>query len=208
MSWYPLHIQLDGRKCLVVGGGPVAARKARGLLRGGATVKVVAPRISEAMRDLVASDSVELVERRYEQSDLDGITLAVTATDDPGINELVYSQGESAGVLVNSADDPENCRFILPAVIRRGPVTVTVSTGGASPAMAAILKGRLEEEIGEEWGVLTELMSEARDRLHERGHSTEGMEEKWKAAASNDVLEMIRAGDLEAARRRIADCLS
>lgn len=208
MTWYPVHIKLDGRECLVVGGGPVAARKARGLLVGGARVKVVAPQISPAMRELAKSGAIELIERDYEEADLDGVMLAVTATDAPDVNALVYAQGESAGVLVNSADDPENCRFILPAVIRRERVVVTVSTGGASPAMAAILKGRLEREIGEEWGVLTELMSEARDRLHEQRRSTEGMEEQWNAAASEDVLEMIRSGDLEAARRRIADCLS
>lgn len=208
MSWYPVHIKLDGRECLVVGGGLVAVRKARGLLAGGANVKVVAQQVSPAMSELAKSGEIELVERDYEEADLDGVILAVTATDDPNVNALVYTQGESAGVLVNSADDPENCRFILPAVIRRKRVVVTVSTGGASPAMAAILKGRLEREIGEEWGVLTELMSEARDRLHEQGRSTEGMEEQWNAAASEDVLEMIRSGDLEAARRRIADCLS
>lgn len=208
MSWYPVHIKLDGRECLVVGGGPVATRKARGLLGGGARVKVVAPQVSPPMRELAESGAIELIERDYEQADLDGAILAITATNDPDVNALVYAQGESAGVLVNSADDPANCRFILPAVIRRERVVVTVSTGGASPAMAAILKGRLEREIGEEWGILTELISEARDRLHDQGRSTEGMEERWQAAASEDVLEMIRCGDLEAARRRIADCLS
>lgn len=208
MAWYPVHIKLDGRECLVVGGGPVALRKIRGLLAGGAGVKVVASEVSPAIRDLADSGAIELIERDYEKADLDGVTLAVTATDDPHVNALVFSQGEEAGVLVNSADDPDNCRFILPAVIRREQLVVTVSTGGTSPAMAAILKGRLEREIGEEWGVLTTLMSEARDRLHEDGRSTEGMEGQWKAAASEDVLEMIRSGDLEAARRRIADCLS
>lgn len=208
MSWYPVHLKLDGRECLVVGGGPVAARKARGLLAGGASVRVVAQQVSPAMRELAESGEVKLAERDYEKADLDGVILAVTATDNPKVNALVYAQGEAAGVPVNSADDPENCRFILPAVIRRQRLMVTVSTGGASPAMAAILKGRLEQEIGDEWGVLTELMSEARERLHEQGRSTEGMEEQWQAAASEDVLAMIKTGDLEAARRRIADCLS
>lgn len=208
MAWYPLHVRLDGRMCLVVGGGPIAVRKARGLIAGGASVKVVAPSVCPEMISLVEAGEVELNERKYREADLAGILLAITATDDPDVNAQVFVDCESKGVLVNSADDPSNCRFILPATIRRGDLTISVSTGGASPALAAILKRRLESDIGEEWGILTKMMADARDTLHDQGRSTEGMGDKWSAVASEEVLELLRSGDLDAARKRISDCLS
>lgn len=208
MSWYPLMLRLQGKDCLVIGGGRVAFRKVSGLLAARANVTVIAPALCAEIECLVKQKKVAWLPRRYESADLDGAYLAITATDDPDVNAQVYHDGEALRVLVNSADDPDNCHFILPASIRRGDLIISISTGGASPAMAAILRERLEAEIGEEWGTLTELMAEAREKLQRQGRSTEGMGDIWRAMVSDEILQMIGSGDLNGARRRIVECLS
>src|SRR5579863_5248477 len=119
---YPVDLVVEGRRCVVVGGGAVAARKVEGLVAAGADVVVIAPEISEPIREL----GVSLVERGYRLGDLAGAWLAIAATDDPGVNRLVHADGDAAGVWINAADDPQACSFTLPAVVRRGPVMVTV----------------------------------------------------------------------------------
>jgi len=135
---YPVLLDLAGVPVLVVGGGPVALRKLTGLVNAGAVVTVIAPNIADGIADLAT------VHRRpYATGDLTGYRLVITATDDPQVNAHVSADAKAAGVFVNSADDPQNCTFILPAIARRGPITVAVSTGGASPALAS----RLRDEI-------------------------------------------------------------
>ncbi|MCU1397257.1 MAG: putative precorrin-2 dehydrogenase [Acidimicrobiales bacterium] len=136
---YPVFLDLSGTRVLVVGGGPVALRKATGLADAGARVTVIAPSTVSAI-DTVA---VEVDHRPFQEGDVVGFQLVITATDDPAVNALVAADATSHGIWVNSADDPDNCTFILPAVARRGPITVAVSTGGMSPALA----GRLRDDI-------------------------------------------------------------
>lgn len=207
-TWYPVNIRLDDKPCVVVGGGAVAHQKVAGLLEFTERVTVVAPRICEELKRLHDAGRVEWIPKKYERGDLDGFFLAVTATDDPATNRAVYLDGEEAGVLVNSADDPENCRFILPSRMARGSLVISTSTGGRSPAMAAYMRKRLETEFGPEWGVLTELLGEVRDGIRSSGRSSEGMPEKWEAAISEEVLELIRKGSLDQAREAIERCLS
>src|SRR3990172_1477050 len=130
--YYMACLDLEGRSCLVVGGGPVALEKASGLLDCGARVTVVAPELAGELRDL----SVELIERRYVTSDLEGRFLVVAATSDTELNRRVHADAEARALLCNVADVPELCSFILPAVYRRDPIAIAVSTGGASPALA------------------------------------------------------------------------
>src|SRR5438128_36792 len=158
---YPVNLVLDGRPCLVVGGGAVAARKAAGLRACGARVHVVAPRIDAEIRAL-AGDGVTFEERPYKRGEVEDYRLVVAATDDPSVNRAVYDDGETAGVWVNSADDPASCSFTLPAVVRRGPVMLTVSTGGHSPALSARLRDRLEGPVGPEYEGLARRLARAR----------------------------------------------
>lgn len=199
---YPVNLVVAGRSCLVVGGGPVAVRKAEGLLAAGAAVHVVAPVVSAAMRAL----SVTWDERPYQPRDLEGRWLVVTATDDPEVNAAVAGDAGVRRIWVNSADDPDNCSFILPAVVRRGALQVTISTGGHSPALATWLKGRLAAEIGAEYEVLLGLLSAERDAIRASGRSTEGLD--WQKALDSGMLDMIRAGDVQRARERLQACLS
>ena len=200
---YPVNLVLDGRRCLVVGGGTVALRKGEGLLACGGRVTVVAPRISAELRGL---GDVMIEERPWRPADLDGMWLVIAATDDPAVNRAVYDAGQRAGVWVNGADDPANCSFTLPSVVRRGDLQVTVSTGGRSPALATWLRRRLEGEIGPEYAVLLDLLATERDGLKAAGVSTEGLD--WRSALDSDMLDLIRTGDLAHARERLQTCLS
>lgn len=158
----------------MVGGGPVAARKAATLLGAGAEVTMVAPAFSTAALAL----HLDHVERTYEQGEAAQYQLVIAATGIVEVDEAVFDDAEAAGVLVNAADDPAHCRFLLPAVHRIGTVSVAVSTDGASPALAVWLRDRLADELGDDTAELAELVGRARRALHDAGESTEGRD--WR----------------------------
>lgn len=199
---YPVSLVVAGKRCVVVGGGSVAARKVAALVEAGAEVSVIAPVICEEIRAL----PVERVERPYRRGDLDLAWLAIAATDNTEVNRQVSADGHAARVWVNAADDPEACAFTLPAVLRRGPVTAAVSTGGHSPALAGWLRDQIAAQMGPEIGLLAELLSEARDELQAAGRSTEGLD--WRRALDSDMLDLIRSGRMAQARERLQACLS
>jgi precorrin-2 dehydrogenase/sirohydrochlorin ferrochelatase len=199
---YPVNLNLDGRPCLVVGGGAVAARKAAGLVACGAKVSVIA---TAAGPDMVAL-GVPVEERPYRTGDIDGFRLVIAATNDASVNRRVFDDGEAVGVWVNSADDPVSCAFTLPAVLRRGPIMITVSTGGHSPALSSWLKARVSEQVGPEYEQLVDLLSTARNDLRAAGRSTEGVD--WRSVLDSDMLDQIKAGRISQARERLRACLS
>jgi precorrin-2 dehydrogenase / sirohydrochlorin ferrochelatase len=200
---YPVNLRLEGRRCLVVGGGPVARQKVQGLLDAGARVHVVAPEITDEIQSL---RGVTTEARRYQPGEVAGYRLVITATDDPVVNHAVFDDGEKHGVWVNSADDPDNCAFVLPARVRRGSLLLTVSTGGRSPAVATWLRRRFEQELGPEYEALIDLVAAERDRLHAEGRSTEGLD--WQTALDSGMLDLVREGHLAEAKERLQACLS
>lgn len=167
---YPIVVRLAGRPVLVVGGGRVALRKVQGLTAAGAAVTVIAPEVVDELR---AIDGVRVVERAYERDDVAGHVLVIAATDDPAVQQQVFDEGERHGILVNSADDPDRCSFILPAVERRGPVIVAVSTQGRSPALAGHLRDLLASALPEDLEALVDAARRRRDEIHAAGGSTE-----------------------------------
>ncbi|MDQ6615453.1 MAG: bifunctional precorrin-2 dehydrogenase/sirohydrochlorin ferrochelatase [Actinomycetota bacterium] len=199
---YPVNLILQGRRCLVVGGGPVAARKAAGLLACGADVDVIATAQSEELTAL----PVSVLERPYQRGDLKGYRLVIAATNDPEVNRAIFDEAEAVGTWVNSADDPASCTFTLPSVVRRGPIMVTVSTGGRSPALAAWLKHQIEDCVGPEYEVLVDLLSGAREDMRAAGRSTEKAD--WQSVLDSDMLDLIRAGQISVARERLQTWLS
>lgn len=200
---YPVNLIVEGRPCLVVGGGKVAARKVAGLRACGAVVHVVALAVDDEVR---SQPGVTWEERAYAPSDLVGRRLVIAATDDVAVNRRIYLDAESAGTWVNGADDPAHCTFMLPSVLRRGSLLVTVSSGGRSPALSAWVRRRLETEVGPEYAVLLDLLADERDALHAQGRSTEGLD--WQKALDSDMLGLIRNGDVTHARERLHTCLS
>jgi len=197
---YPVNLVVAGKPCLVVGGGQVAKRKVEGPLACGADVTVVAPSIDPAI------EATSKQERAYEPGEAARYRLVIAATDDPAVNRMVFEDADRAGVWINSADEPDNCTFTLPSVVRQGDVMVTVSTGGRSPALSAWLKKRLEEQIGPEYTTLLQLLSEERAAIKSEGRSTDGLD--WMSALDSNMLELIRAGRIGQARERLQACLS
>jgi siroheme synthase-like protein len=197
---YPVSLDVRGQACLVVGGGKVAARKARSLLECGAAVTVITPTLSREMEELVPALHT-LIRRSYVTGDASAFRLVVTATGIPEVDGAVYADAEAAGVWANSADDMAHSSFILPAVHRDGPVTVAVSTGGLSPALASWLRTRLATDCGDGIGVLAQLLGEARARLRETGKSSESVD--WRQLLDGPLLELVRAGDIDRARATV-----
>jgi len=156
--FYMACLDLEGRSCLVVGGGTVALEKARGLLECGARVTVVAPQIVDELR----TSRVELVQRGYRASDLDGRLLVVAATSTASLNRRIHRDAEARSLLCNVVDVPELCNFILPAVLRRDPIAIAVSTGGASPALAQRIRDDIADLIGPEHAEIARLLRELR----------------------------------------------
>jgi precorrin-2 dehydrogenase/sirohydrochlorin ferrochelatase len=199
---YPIALRLDGQRCLVVGAGSVAARKVASLLSCGAQVTVIAPKISPQIECL----SARFVRRAYRPGDVGGYRLVIAATGVREVDRAVFRDAEDAGVLVNGVDDVEACRFFVPALLRRGPVTVAVSTAGTSPFLAAWLRDRIGEDVGSEIAGVAELLGEARRVLKEAGSSTEGAD--WISLLDEDLVSAVAAGREEEARRRLEEWLA
>jgi siroheme synthase-like protein len=196
-SLYPVVLDVAGRRCLVVGGGPVAARKAAALVDCGAVVTVVAPSLSGEMAHL--EQSLDAVERRpYQAGDAAGFRLVVTATGDPDVDAAVFADAEDRGIWCNSADDRAHSSFILPAIHRDGAVTVAVSTGGMSPALASWLRTHLGDLSGDGLGSLAQLLAEARDELRRQGRRSDSVD--WTALLDGPLPTLVAAGDLDNAR--------
>lgn len=195
---YPVNLRIAGFRCLVVGGGRVALAKADGLLEAGALVDVIAP---DVVPELEARPGVTVHRRVYRSGDVHGYRLVVAATGCPDAHAEVFRDGESAGVWVNSADDPENCSYTLPSRLRRGPLVVTFSTGGHSPALSRWLRRRFEAEIGPEYDTLLSLLSQARERMRAAGMRTE--DRAWQDVLDSGMLELIRSGETGRAKEMI-----
>jgi precorrin-2 dehydrogenase len=195
---YPILLDLAGRLGVVVGAGPVATRKAAGLLDAGARVRVVAPEAGAELAGLAAAGDLDWSARAYEHGDLDGAALVVAATGAPEVNRRVAADARAAGIPVNVVDDPGDGTFTSLATLRRGDLVVAVGTSGRAPGLAGMLRRRLAGQLGPEWAALVELLGEVRERLPTAG-DTGG----WERLLAPVVLDRLRAGDVDGARERL-----
>ncbi len=204
---YPINLNLQGEAVTVVGGGNVAAHKVLAMVECGGHVTVIAPRIHPhiaalaADPDAAAPGRIAVAKRRYRQGDLDHARLVLTCTDDPRVNRQVQLDARAAGVWCNSADDPPNCHWTLPAVIRNGPLQVTVSTGGTAPGLAKWLRRRLSADFAGDWGAVLALVDSVRAEVRAVYGSTEVVD--WQGAFDAGVIQLALDGDLEAARTQL-----
>jgi len=203
--YYQAGLNLRGRPCLVVGGGGVAQRKAAGLHEAGARVRVVAPEC------LPMPQGAAVARRPFEDADLDGVVLAVAASDDRELNARVARLAREHGVWVNVVDEPDEGDVVLPAVVRRGDLRIAISTGGASPALARRLRERLDAELGPEWGDLTELLGALRAQWEPRaiaaGVPPDARRAAWHAVLDLPLAELLAAGQEGEAEARAAAVL-
>src|SRR5256885_281266 len=198
--FYPGFPDLRGRRAVVIGGGAVAEQKVRGLIAAGAHVTLVSPEAPPALTDLARRGAIELRRRPYRSGDLAGAWLAIAATDDRSVNEAVWAEAERVGVPLNAVDDLEHCSFIAPAVHREGDITVAVSTGGKSPALAVRLRQRIARLVGRAEARLCELLGELRPELATRVPDAQARTALWYEIVDSDVIDFVRRGDGEGAR--------
>lgn len=192
MRYLPILVDLQGRPCLVVGGGAVAARKVEQLLAVGARVQVVATRIGDGLRALAGAEpDLALAERPYRTTDLDGMALAFAATDDPALQEAIARDARAARVWLNAVDEPERCSFVMPAILDRDPLLVAISTSGASPALARRIRDDLEHALGPEYATAARRLAALRARLA----PGPGRQQAFVRLVDGGLLEALRAGD-------------
>lgn len=204
MRYYPVYLDIRQRRCLVVGGGAVATRKATALLDCDAKVTVVSPDITLQLRELAAKGALKLIVRAYRSSDLKGMFLVIGATDDEGLNRRISRDARDRNMLVNIADRPQACNFILPAIVRRGDLVIAISTSGQSPALAKKLRQQLENQFGEEYGRLLILMGAIRQRLLAHTHKPEAHKHLFNELIDRGLPELMRANR----QREINDLLA
>jgi precorrin-2 dehydrogenase/sirohydrochlorin ferrochelatase len=205
MAYYPVFLNLAGRRCAVIGGGSVGQRKVEGLVESGANVTVISPRLTERLDAFVKQGTVQHVSREYQTGDLAGFDLAFAATDDGALNMRVFEDARENGIWINAADDPSRCDFILPAVIRRGELMVAVSTGGASPALTRAIREDLEKYFPQDFKELVEVASEVRREL--RRQSVEVSASRWNEALKGDFRQLIKEGRAGEAKQLLVEKL-
>ncbi|MCE5323846.1 bifunctional precorrin-2 dehydrogenase/sirohydrochlorin ferrochelatase [bacterium] len=204
MGYYPIILDLAGKKCLIVGGGLVALRKAQSLLEAGAMATVVSPGICAELECL---DGVVLHRRAYEPGDIDGCTLVFAATDDPSVNAAVSHDAAEHGILANVVDDPELCSFIVPATCRRGDLLISVTTSGKSPALSKHIREQLEQAYGPEYEPFVNLLGEVREVIKSQYSCRAEREAAFNRLISSGILELLRDGKDEQAREMAQRCI-
>ncbi len=202
--YYPAFLNLEGKKCIVVGGGKVAERKVASLLKSRARVLVISPDLTATLMRYKAAKTIRHSAREYRAGDLKGAFLVIAATSDDLVNRDI---SRNAGGLVNVVDVPELANFILPAVVNHGPLTIAVSTGGASPAMAASVRRELEQFYSADFGAYLMFLGKLRKDIIEAIADKEARESFFIEAASAEVFDLLRAEGFRKARNSIMEKL-
>jgi siroheme synthase-like protein len=200
MRYYPVYLDLKGREVLVVGGGAIAEGKALQLLEAGARVTVVSPDLTETLRAAADRREITHLGGSFTEGDLNGAFLVISATDDRKVNEKVAKAAMERGLLCNVVDQPDLCNFITPALVTRGGLQISVSTGGGSPTLTQRVKREVAALIGEEYGALLELAAEMRAEAKGRIADFERRKDALRAFVESDALDLIRAGRRDEAR--------
>jgi len=203
----PINLQVEGRRCVVVGGGEVAERKVGLLLECGAEVVVVSPTLTARLRRLAEQGELTYHARKFVPADLEGALLVIAATDDPAVNEQVAAEAQARGLLVNAVDQPQMGNFHFPARLRRGELLLTVSTGGCSPLLARRIREEWEQQYGPEYAALMELLGELRAEVKERIAEAAARREVWARMLDSEVLALLRAGKRDAAKELLRSCI-
>ena len=203
MDFLPVFLNLKKRPCAVIGGGDVAARKASLLLNAGAQVTVHAPALGEGLQRWAAEGKVRHVAQEFRPEALAGCTLVIAATDDAQVNRQVSDAAKARGIPVNVVDQPSLCTFIMPSIIDRSPVIVAVSTGGASPVLARLIRARLETLIPAGYGRLARLVSAFRDKVKQRFTQSSRRRQFWEEVLQGPVAELVYSGQEDAAEKAL-----
>src|SRR5919108_3323766 len=203
-TYYPVYIQLQGQPCVVIGGGTIAEGKVEGLLAAQANVTVISPAITARLHDLVGEKRISYLAREYQTGDLTGAFLVNCATDRTEINHAVWQEATANRQLVNVVDDTPRCNFIAPSILRKGDLTIAISTSGKAPALAVRLKERFQRELGSEYARFLELAGELREPLAQHIPDFETRKALWYELVDSGILDVLARGDEATAREIIS----
>ncbi|SPD76086.1 Siroheme synthase domain protein [uncultured Desulfobacterium sp.] len=206
MVYYPVFLKMDGVVVLVVGGGRVSERKVETLIECGASVRIVARELTHRLRALVEGGFILWIGQEYEELHLDGVALVFSATNDSRLNHKVSQGAIRRGILVNAVDQPEDCSFIVPSIVRRKDLTIAISTSGKSPALAKAIRRQLEHQFGKEYEAFLDLMGRLRKEVLSAGFSQEENSRIFHNIVDSDILKALAEYDwqsVEAELRRI-----
>jgi precorrin-2 dehydrogenase / sirohydrochlorin ferrochelatase len=203
-TYYPVYIEMSGQPCVVIGGGKIAEGKVDGLLAVKAHVTIISPELTSHLRDLVDQDQVRYMERAYQPGDLAGAFMVICATDRADINHRVWQEATANHQLVNVVDDTPRCNFIAPSILRKGDLTIAISTSGKAPALAVRLKERLQRELGPEYERFLELAGELREPIARAIPDFETRKALWYQLVDSEILEVLANGDEAAAKEIIS----
>jgi precorrin-2 dehydrogenase/sirohydrochlorin ferrochelatase len=205
-AYYPIFLNLSGRRCVVVGGGDVALRKTRTLVDYGAEVRVISPDCCKDLLNMAEKGQIAIEKKSYQRGDLTNELIVVAATNDSSINHRIADEAREKGILINAVDDADNSDFIVPSCLKRGDVTIAVSTSGNSPALARKIRSQIENDIGTEYGPLAILINGVRKDIKKLGIEVDG--ENWQKALDLKVLtNLIKTGNEKEARTILVENL-
>jgi len=196
-DYYPVYLNLAGKSCVIIGGGTIAQGKVGGLLQAGCRITVISPDATPGIRNAAQRGDITWLERTYRPGDLEGAFIGVAATNVWHVNREIYEEAERLGVLLNVVDDPDLCSFIAPSVVKREPVTLAISTGGASPALARKLRETLAQAEALEWADLADVLAQARRIVKEKRVAVDP--ERWQCCINRELLSMAQDGRSEEA---------
>jgi precorrin-2 dehydrogenase/sirohydrochlorin ferrochelatase len=197
MKYYPVNLDIKGQRCLVVGGGKVGARKVKTLLDCQAKITVVSLMVTDTLQALADTGKIAFEKRGYQKTDLEGMFLVIGTTNDQALNRQIYMDAQKQNKLCNIADSPESCNFILPAIVNRGDLAISVSTSGASPAFARKLRKDLENQFGDEYKEFLQLMGAIRKKLLKEKHDPEAHKHHFEKLIDQGLLELVKNKESE-----------
>lgn len=203
MDTFPIFLKLQGRPCMVVGGGEIALRKVTMLLKAGGEVKVISPELCEPLAGLKHEQRIRHVETQFSEAHLDGMSLVIAATDDATVNAAVAQASKRRNIPVNVVDAPDLCTFIMPSIVDRSPIVIAVSSGGVAPVLARLVRARIETMIPASYGRLAALASEFRERVKARFATTQQRRIFWEEVFQGPIAEQVMSGQEEAAKIRL-----
>lgn len=204
-TFYPVFLNLTERRCVIIGGGQIAEGKISKLLDSGAKIIVISPDATQGIRGFAERGQIELDLRKYQEGDLQGAFLAIAATNDRVVNQEIFEEAEKQGILLNAVDDMPRCSFIAPSIVEKGPVTVAISTGGASPALARKLREKMEVSSALDWADATSVLSKARQVIKDKQIAVDP--QRWQCCMTDELLTMIQAGHENEALDLLMDLL-
>ena len=205
--YYPIFLDLDNQKVLVVGGGTVAERKIQNLLRYGCHIYVVSPHLTPHLNQLIAEKKIYYLSHGALGKALDEAFMVIAATDDPEVNSQIASQAKERGLLINAVDQPGDCNFIVPSIVQRGDLQIAISTAGKSPALAKRIRKKMEITFGPEYASLIEIMGLLRTKLLAQGNLSSKNRVMFEKLVNSDLLQLIKKGNVQGVKNTLESIL-